>query len=247
MSINKLLAETVNASQELWALQDETINKVLHEVAAGLMDNLTHILAENERDLLRMDKSDPKYDRLQLSAERIEGIANDIITVSKLPSPLGKTLSKVIRPNGIRIHKMSVPFGVIGIIYEARPNVTCDVFALCLKSGNACVLKGGSDADYSNRALVAIIHEVLKRNHIDPAVCTLLPPDREATAVLLNAVGLVDLIIPRGSKALINYVRDHARIPVIETGRSEERRVGNECPSRCISRRCTSPLQTQCV
>lgn len=218
MSINKLIEQTVSASQELWALNDDAINKVLHEVAQALMDNLTSLLAENEKDLLRMDQTDPKYDRLKLTAERIECIASDMINVSKLPSPLGKTLNKIVRPNGIRIHKISVPFGVIGIIYEARPNVTCDVFSLCFKSGNACILKGGSDAEASNKAMVNIIHEILKRNHIDPSVCTLLPSDREATSELLNAVGQVDLIIPRGSRSLINYVRDHSRIPVIETG-----------------------------
>jgi gamma-glutamyl phosphate reductase len=168
--------------------------------------------------LSRMDPANPKYDRLKLTEERLAGIAGDMKNVASLPSPLGKLLSETTRPNGMVIRKMTVPFGVIGVIYEARPNVTFDVFSLCFKSGNACVLKGGSDADSSNRALVAIIHDVLTRQGVDPAVCTLLPPDREATTELLNAVGLVDLIIPRGSSSLINYVRDHARVPVIETG-----------------------------
>lgn len=165
-----------------------------------------------------MDPANPKYDRLKLTEERLAGIAGDMKNVASLPSPLGKLLSETTRPNGMVIRKMTVPFGVIGVIYEARPNVTFDVFSLCFKSGNACVLKGGSDADSSNRALVAIIHDVLTRQGVDPAVCTLLPPDREATTELLNTVGLVDLIIPRGSSSLINYVRDHARVPVIETG-----------------------------
>ena len=165
-----------------------------------------------------MDPANPKYDRLKLTEERLAGIAGDMKNVASLPSPLGKLLSETARPNGMVIRKITVPFGVIGVIYEARPNVTFDVFSLCLKSGNACVLKGGSDADSTNRALVAIIHNVLAKQGVNPAVCTLLPPDREATTELLNAVGLVDLIIPRGSSSLINFVRDHARVPVIETG-----------------------------
>ena len=165
-----------------------------------------------------MDPANPKYDRLKLTTDRLEGIAGDMRNVTTLPSPLGKVLSETTRPNGMVIRKVSVPFGVIGVIYEARPNVTFDVFSLCFKSGNACVLKGGSDADDSNRALVGIIHQVLERHGVNPAVCCLLPPDREATTELLNAVGLVDLIIPRGSSSLINFVRDNARVPVIETG-----------------------------
>ena len=165
-----------------------------------------------------MDPMNPKYDRLKLTEERLAGIAEDMKNVASLPSPLRRLLSETVRPNGMVIRKVAVPFGVVGVIYEARPNVTFDVFSLCFKSGNACVLKGGSDADSSNRALVAIIHDVLSEQGVDPAVCTLLPSDREATTELLNAVGLVDLIIPRGSSSLINFVRNHARVPVIETG-----------------------------
>ena len=218
MSINEQLEAVISASHELWAIGDDLINKVLHDVAQAIMDQVPQILAANEEDLMRMDPADPKYDRLKLTAGRLEAMASDIITVTGLPSPLGKTLNKIVRPNGIRIHKISVPFGVIGVIYEARPNVTSDVFALCFKSGNACLLKGGSDAADSNRVLVKIIREVLMENQLDPAICTLLPPDRESTTQLLNAVGKVDLIIPRGSSSLIQYVREHARVPVIETG-----------------------------
>ena len=216
--INELLRQTVAASRSLLSLEDETINRILTETADELIAAQSHILAENANDLARMDPANPKYDRLKLTGERLEGIAGDMRNVATLPSPLGKTLSETIRPDGMRIRKVSVPFGVIGVIYEARPNVTFDVFSLCFKSGNACVLKGGSDADCSNRALVGLIHRVLQRNGIDPAVCSLFPPDREATTELLNAVGLVDLIIPRGSSSLINFVRDNARVPVIETG-----------------------------
>jgi glutamate-5-semialdehyde dehydrogenase len=165
-----------------------------------------------------MDESDPKYDRLKLTPERIEGIAADIENVANLESPVGKILKETILPNGLKISKTTVPFGVIGIIYEARPNVTFDVFALCLKSGNACVLKGGSDAIYSNQAIVSIIQSVLKQNNLDKNTVSLLPAGREETNEMLTARGYIDLIIPRGSQSLINFVRENATIPVIETG-----------------------------
>ncbi len=216
--INELLQQTLAASRRLVMLDDATINRVLLDTADALMSRQAEVLAANAEDLRRMDPANPKYDRLKLTEKRLAGIAGDMKNVASLPSPLGRLLSEAVRPNGMVIRKVTVPFGVIGVIYEARPNVTFDVFSLCFKSGNACVLKGGSDADCSNRALVAIIHDVLASQGIDPAICTLLPPDREATTELLNAVGLVDLIIPRGSSSLINFVRDHARVPVIETG-----------------------------
>lgn len=199
-------------------ISDQTISQVLLEVASSLRDATDAILAANALDLERMSPDNPKYDRLRLTPERIAGIASDMENVAGLPSPLGKVLSKDICPNGMTIKKITVPFGVIGVIYEARPNVTADVFSLCFRSGNVCVLKGGSDADDSSRAIVSVIHKVLESHGIDTAVCTLLPADREAAAELLGAVGLVDLIIPRGSSSLINFVRDNARIPVIETG-----------------------------
>lgn len=216
--INNLLEQALIASRQLISLDDKVINCVLSDIADTLLSRQTEVLAANMEDLKRMDPANPKYDRLKLTAERLRGIAEDMKNVASLPSHLGKLLSEVTRPNGMVIQKISVPFGVIGVIYEARPNVTFDVFSLCFKSGNVCVLKGGSDADLSNRALVTIIHETLVKHDINPAICTLLPPDREATNELLNAVGLVDLIIPRGSSSLINFVRDHARVPVIETG-----------------------------
>ena len=217
-NITELLKQSVTASRQLITLSDEAINRILTDTADELINRQAEVLAANEKDLARMDPANPKYDRLKLTTDRLAGIAGDMRNVASLPSPLGKVISEAIRPNGMAIRKVSVPFGVIGVIYEARPNVTFDVFSLCFKSANACVLKGGSDADDSNRALVTIIHTVLERHGIDPAVCTLLPPEREATTELLNAVGLVDLIIPRGSSSLINFVRDNARVPVIETG-----------------------------
>ena len=206
------------ASRELALLNDDIINQILNAVADAAIAETPFILAENKKDLARMDKNDPKYDRLKLTKERLKGIAADTRNVATLPSPLGKVLKESVRPNGMRLTKVSVPFGVIGIIYEARPNVSFDVFSLCLKSGNACILKGGSDADCSNRAIISVIHEVLKKFNINPHIVELLPADREATAALLNAVGYVDLIIPRGSSSLIHFVRENAKIPVIETG-----------------------------
>jgi glutamate-5-semialdehyde dehydrogenase len=216
--LNETFAAVKAASRELALLSDDTINQILNAVADATVAETSFILAENEKDLARMDKNDPKYDRLKLTEERLKGIAADTRNVATLPSPLGKVLKETVRPNGMRLTKISVPFGVIGIIYEARPNVSFDVFSLCLKSGNACILKGGSDADCSNRAIISVIHEVLKRFNVNPHIVELLPADREATTALLNAVGYVDLIIPRGSSGLINFVRENARIPVIETG-----------------------------
>ena len=218
MSIKNLLQQTVAASRQLITLSDEAINRILTDTAGELMNRQAEVLAVNEKDLSRMDPANPKYDRLKLTTDRLEGIAGDMRNVATLPSPLGKVLSETTRPNGMVIRKVSVPFGVIGVIYEARPNVTFDVFSLCFKSGNACVLKGGSDADYSNRAIICVIHEVLKEFNINPHIVELLPADREATTALLNAVGYIDLVIPRGSSNLINFVRNNAKIPVIETG-----------------------------
>jgi len=207
-----------DASRELLALTDNQINEILLAVADATLANADYILSENEKDLARMDKANPKYDRLKLTHKRLEDIAADTRNVASLPSPLDRLLAQSTLPNGLRLRKVSVPFGVIGIIYEARPNVSFDVFSLCLKSGNACILKGGSDADCSNRAIVGVIHGVLKQFGVNTKIVELLPPDREATAKLLTANGYVDLIIPRGSSNLINFVRQNATVPVIETG-----------------------------
>lgn len=216
--VHNLLQKAVIASRTLITIRNKTIENVLQDMAEHLLENQNIVLTANTEDLSHMSLSDPKYDRLKLTKERLQGIANDMRNVAALSSPIGKILHKTVLPNGILIKKVRVPFGIIGIIYEARPNVTFDVFSLCFKSGNACVLKGGSDANLSNHALVNIIHQVLKKHSINVDICTLLPSDREATNTLLNAVGLIDLIIPRGSSSLINFVRNNARIPVIETG-----------------------------
>ena len=206
------------ASRTLNLINDETINQVLLALADEAIAQTDTILVENAKDLVAMDKANPMYDRLLLSKERIAGIAADIRNVATLPSPLGKQLMATERPNGMKISKITVPFGVVGIIYEARPNVSFDVFSLCLKSGNACVLKGGTDAHNSNSAIVKVIQSVLEKFGLDKNIVTLLPAGREATAELMNAVGFVDVIIPRGGKGLIDFVRDNSRIPVIETG-----------------------------
>ena len=209
---------TVYASRSLNLVSDETINNVLLALADEAVAQTETILSENVKDLAAMEMSNPMYDRLLLTKERIEGIAADIRNVASLPSPLGKQLMETVRPNGMKITKISVPFGVVGIIYEARPNVSFDVFSLCLKSGNACVLKGGTDAYNSNLAIVTVIRSVLQRFGLERGIVTLLPAGREAATELMNAVGTVDVIIPRGGKGLIDFVRDNSRIPVIETG-----------------------------
>ncbi len=216
--MKELFQQVKTASRALAALTDGERNAVLREVAEAIVTQKTALLSANAEDLARMDVGNPLYDRLQLTAERLDGIAADMRHVAELPSPLGYISKERTLPNGLRLHRVSVPFGVIGIIYEARPNVTFDVFALCFKSGNACVLKGGRDADASNRAAVELIRGVLQRHGINPQTVTLLPATHEATAEMLNAVGTIDLCIPRGGRRLIDFVRDHARIPVVETG-----------------------------
>lgn len=206
------------ASRTLALLEEKQINAILMAVAEAIPHYMNRILEANETDLSRMNPDNPKYDRLRLTEQRLLDIASDIRNVAALPSPLNQVLEESVRPNGLRLKKVSVPFGVIGIIYEARPNVTFDVFSLCLKSGSACVLKGGSDAAESNRAIVDFLHKVLADLGADTRLVTLLPPGREAAEELLHANGWVDLIIPRGSSGLIDYVRQNATVPVIETG-----------------------------
>ena len=206
------------AGKSLAALDDAARNGVLLAVADELERSIPELLRANEQDLVRMDRRSPLYDRLMLTEARIKAIAADMRNVASLPSPLGRILLDRTLPNGLRLRKVAVPFGVIGVIYEARPNVTLDVFSLCFKSGNACVLKGGKDADFSNQAAIAIVQRVLAANGLPPQAATLLPATHEATGELLNAVGYVDLVIPRGGRKLIDFVRDNARIPCIETG-----------------------------
>ena len=218
MQLKETFERVKRASKGLALLSDEQRNEILHAVADAIVGNKTRILDANAQDLAKMDKENPLYDRLQLTDSRLEGIASDMRNVATLPSPLGHITKQKTLTNGLRLCRVSVPFGVIGMIYEARPNVTFDVFSLCFKSGNACVLKGGKDADCSNREEVALIHEILEKYGVSKDVVALLPATHEATAEMLNAVGYVDLCIPRGGRKLIDFVRDTARIPVIETG-----------------------------
>ncbi|MDR0962376.1 MAG: glutamate-5-semialdehyde dehydrogenase [Mediterranea sp.] len=218
METNVEWAAVQVAAQQLLLLDEETVNQILVTVADVVGRKREYILRENVKDLERMDAADPKYDRLKLTEARLLDMAADVRNVATLPSPVGRLLKQDIRPNGLRIRKVSVPFGIIGIIYEARPNVTLDVFALCLKSRNACVLKGGGDADNSNRAIITVIHEVLMQYDLSPHVAELLPSTHEATNELLHAQGKIDLLIPRGGKGLIDFVRANATVPVIETG-----------------------------
>lgn len=206
------------ATRDMISLSKEKINLVLADVASALVNAADEILLENAKDLEKMPIEDPKYDRLKLTKERIAAIAGDIKNVAQLTSPLAEILSDKILDNGLNIKKIRVPLGVVGVIYEARPNVTADVFALCFKTGNVAVLKGGSDAEFSNLAIAKVIHAVLSKHQINPDVLTLLPAERAATEALLNARGAVDVLIPRGSQSLINYVRENSKIPVIETG-----------------------------
>lgn len=206
------------ASHGLQLMTDDKRNEVLCAVADAIEKESLWMLAANAKDLSRMDKSNPMYDRLQLTEERLKGIAADMRHVATLPSPLGRTLKDKTLANGLHLRRVSVPFGVIGMIYEARPNVTFDVFSLCFKSGNACVLKGGKDAEESCKAGVELIKKVLKEKNVDPSAIELLPFTHEATGDMLHAVGYIDLCIPRGGKKLISFVRDNAKVPVIETG-----------------------------
>lgn len=218
MELNEIFQAVQSASFSLRMMEVDEVNRILMAVADEITRSMPTLLAANRLDLERMDPENPKYDRLRLSEARLLEIASNMRDVAALPSPLDITLEERTRPNGLHLRKVSVPFGVVGIIYEARPNVSFDVFSLCLKSGNACILKGGSDADCSNRAIVALIHEVLRNCGVDEHVVELLPSTREATSGLLHAEGYVDLIIPRGSGELIRYVRHEATVPVIETG-----------------------------
>ncbi|MBP5476203.1 MAG: glutamate-5-semialdehyde dehydrogenase [Paludibacteraceae bacterium] len=217
-NLQNMFVKAKTASRMLLHLTDDDRNRVLRRVADAIERHEQEILASNSKDLARMDKDNPMYDRLQLTGARIQSIASDMRHVAQLPTPLDIITKRNTLPNGIRLHRVSVPYGVIGVVYEARPNVTYDVFSLCFKSGNACVLKGGKDAVDSNLCAVEIIHSVLREENIDPYCVTLMPATHEATEAILTAVGYVDLCIPRGSRRLIDFVRDNARVPVIETG-----------------------------
>lgn len=254
--MNEIFKKVKTASYKLATLSDERRNEVLCAVADEIVACKDELLKANAIDLERMDIANPLYDRLQLTVPRLEGIASDMRHVSQLPSPLGRTIMDRTLDNGLHLRKVSVPFGVIGMIYEARPNVTFDVFSLCFKSGNACILKGGKDADTSNRAGVELIHRVLRRFEIDENVVELMPATHEATGEMLNAVGYVDLVIPRGGSRLINFVRDNAKVPCIETGagvvntyfdESGDLEIGKAIVNNAKTRRCSVCNALDCL
>ena len=216
--VRLLFHNTKQASRALALVEDAQRNLLLEHLADAILANQDLLLEANQKDLAQMDSKDSLYDRLLLTPDRLKGIASDMRHVASLPSPLGIITKERTLENGLYLRRVSVPFGVIGVIYEARPNVSFDVFSLCFKSGNACILKGSRNAQYSNEAIVGLIHQVLQSEGLPADVVALMPPTHEATAELLNAVGYVDLCIPRGGKKLIEFVRDNARVPVIETG-----------------------------
>jgi len=216
--VENILIKASAARRSLNSLDADAIDRILLRLSEEAINRIDYLLAENARDLALMERTNPLYDRLMLTEERIQAIASDIRKVAGMKSPLGRILSEYVRPDGLKISRITVPFGVVGIIYEARPNVTFDVFTLCLKSGNVCILKGGSDASHSNQAITRVIKDILAEFNVNPDVLTLLPPGRAETTMLLKARQYVDLIIPRGSRSLIDYVRVNSAIPVIETG-----------------------------
>lgn len=216
--INELFRAAKNASRELVGITDAQQTALLNDLADVIDNSNAEILEANKIDLAKMNRSNPLYDRLQLTPERLKAIASDMRHVAHLKSPVGDVLEDRQLPNGLRIRRVRVPFGVIGVIYEARPNVTFDVFSLCFRSGNACVLKGGSDAAATNESIIGLIHRVLKAHGLTAGCAVMLPPTHEATAAMLNAVGYIDVCIPRGGRRLIDFVRNNARVPVIETG-----------------------------
>lgn len=211
------LEKLSKSARKLVQLNDEEIRAILYDIADITGQHHDLILKENQKDLDRMDPSNPKYDRLLLNPDRLIAIENDIRAVADLPSPLGRILEERHTDQGLHLKKISVPLGVIGIVYESRPNVTFDVIALCLKSGNASALKGSRDAHFSNLAIVKLIKEVLMKYGLENAIY-LAPSARESLSYILEATDYIDIIIPRGSQGLINFVRDHAKVPVIETG-----------------------------
>lgn len=247
MKLTQTFQQVKTASRLLPLMADERRNEVLRAVADAIIYNKVELLEANAKDLAHMERNNPLYDRLQLTEKRLEDIAADMRHVAELPSPLERILLERTLPNGLRLRRVSVPFGVIGIIYEARPNVSFDVFALCFKSGNACVLKGGRDAEESNRAIVGMIRRVLCEQNVDEHVVELLPATHEATAEMLSAVGYIDLCIPRGGKRLIAFVRDNARVPVIETGAGVVHAYFDKCGDTTMGQRIIKNAKTRRV
>lgn len=212
------IRKAYDAAPRLRAVSDKQLKKILLALADELEKQQPLLLKANRADVVKQDAANPRTDRLRLDEKRIKAIAQSIRKVSRLPNPAGKVLEKRKLKNGLLLEKVAVPLGVVGAIYESRPNVTFDIAALCIRSGNACVLKGSGEAEHSNRAAVRIIHQVLKKNGLPAAIVTLLPSEREVVQDLFTATSYVDVLIPRGSDGLIRYVRQNSQVPVIETG-----------------------------
>lgn len=216
--VEPLIIQTYKAAIDLRNCTDKQIKAALRSIADGLLQHAATLLKANAKDLAKQDPDNPRNDRLMLNEQRIKSIAQSIRNISKLPNPAGVKQLERRLPNGLQLQKVSVPMGVVGAVYESRPNVTFDIASLCLRSQNGCLLKGSSDADETNKAAIKIIKKALKENEINPNCVTLLPSEREAVKELFTATRYVDVIIPRGSDGLIKYVRENSRIPVIETG-----------------------------
>ncbi len=206
------------AANLLAAADNAAIDAALTALADAVLAAEAYLLAANAADCEALGADSPLYDRLLLTPERLADIADGIRAVAALPSPVGAVLDSTTRPNGMTIKRVAVPFGVIGCIFEARPNVVFDVFALCFKAGSACILKGGHEAACTNAAAMEIIRKSLAESGFDADCAVLLPAGHDATTAMLHARGEVDLVIPRGSRRLIDYVRENALVPVIETG-----------------------------
>lgn len=218
MSIQKALINANKAKTALQNLSETQLKKLLYAISDAIIANEAAILKANAKDLAAKDPDDPKNDRLMLNPQRLKNIAAAIKNIAKLPDPSNQTLLKKTLPNGLKLKKISVPLGVVGAIYESRPNVTYDIAALCLRSRNACVLKGSSDAQHTNKVSVNLIHKILKEFGLNTATVTLLPPEREVVQEMFTATRYLDVLIPRGSEGLINFVRQNSLVPVIETG-----------------------------
>lgn len=222
MKLHELGKKASHAKYELQKLTESQKNALLQEVANELVHETDYILSENQKDIdsgIEKNMNAGLLDRLKLSRERIESMAEGILKVRDLPDPIGEILADYTADNGLKIKKISVPMGVIGIIYESRPNVTADAFGLCFKSGNAVILKGGSDAIHSNAAITKVIKKALNNQNVtEDAISLIESTDREITKEFMKMKEYVDLLIPRGGAGLIRSVVENSIIPVIETG-----------------------------
>ena len=221
MNLDELLKKSKQASIALASLDDKSRNQLLYNIKDNLLNNKEYILAENNKDRENAkanNMTNSMIDRLKLTEKRLEQIASGVESVAKLNEVVNINLEEINRPNGLKIIKRSVPFGVIAMIFESRPNVSIDIATLCIKTANACVLKGGKEAINSNKALVKIMKEAIN-GIVDENIITLIEDNsREITNSLITKKEYIDLLIPRGGKNLINFVKENAKVPIIETG-----------------------------